>query len=93
MAYLKEPAAWTPDNEYVKAIASVTGATAEQIPEILKGYTFIPLKEQVSDKWLGRAPQSLKATAEFLKSVGRLDAVVDDYSKFVTTTVAQEAQK
>ena len=93
MAYLKDPTAWTPDNERVKAIASVTGATAEQIPEILKGYNFIPLKEQVSDTWLGSAPKSLKVTADFLKSVGRIDAVADDYSKFVTTMVAEEAQK
>lgn len=93
MAYLKDPAAWTPDNESVKAIASVTGATADQIPEILKGYNFIPLKDQLSDKWLGSAPKSLKSTADFLKSVGRLDSVLDDYSKFVTTKVAQEAGK
>ena len=93
LAYLKDPAAWTPDNEQVKKIASITGATAEQIPEILKGYNFIPLEEQVSDKWLGGAAALLKSTAEFLKSAGRLDTVGDDYSKFVTTAVAQEAMK
>lgn len=93
MAYLKDTAAWTPDNEQVKKIASVTGATAEQIPEILKGYTFLPLQEQVTDKWLGSAPAAIKATADFLKSAGRIDSVGSDYSKFVTTTVAQEALK
>ncbi|MDQ0333242.1 taurine ABC transporter substrate-binding protein [Mesorhizobium hungaricum] len=93
MAYLKDPAAWTPENEKVKQIASVTGATAEQIPDILKGYTFIPLQEQVTAKWLGNAPMALKATADFLKSAGRIDATADDYSKFVTSTIAQEAAK
>jgi taurine transport system substrate-binding protein len=93
MAYLKDPAAWTPANEQVKQIASVTGATADQIPEILKGYTFIPLQEQVTDKWLGGAAKSIKATAEFLKAAGRIDTVADDYSKFVTSTIAQEALK
>src|SRR5699024_82950 len=79
-AYLEDKAAWTPDNEHVKLIASVTGATADQIPEILEGYNFIPLQEQLGEQWLGSAAESLKATADFLKSVGRLDSVADDYA-------------
>lgn len=90
-AYLEDPAAWTPEHEKVREIASVTGATAEQIPEILEGYTFIPLEEQLDGQWLGSAAAALKATAEFLKSVGRLDSAADDYSAFVTTSVAEQA--
>jgi taurine transport system substrate-binding protein len=47
----------------------------------------------VTDKWLGGAAKSIKATAEFLNAAGRIDTVADDYSKFVTSTIAQEALK
>ena len=90
-AYLADPAAWTADNASVKAIASLTGATAEQIPEVLTGYTFIPLKDQLSEKWLGSAAAKMKATAEFLKTAGRIDTVADDYSAFVNTSIAEAA--
>ena len=90
-AYLADPAAWTADNDSVKAIAAVTGATAEQIPEILTGYTFIPLKDQLSDKWLGGAAAKMKATADFLKAAGRIDTVAGDYSAFVHTSIAEAA--
>ncbi|MGE0006004.1 MAG: taurine ABC transporter substrate-binding protein [Parvibaculaceae bacterium] len=92
-AYARDPAAWTPDNENVKAIAAMTGASAEQIPEVLKGYLFIALKDQMSDKWLGNAAAVMKATAQFLKSAGRIDNVADDYSRFVNTSIAEEALK
>ena len=93
MAYLKDPTAWTADNESVKAIANLTGAAPDQVPEIMTGYTFIPLKDQISDKWLGNAAAVMKATAEFLKTAGRIDNVADDYSRFVNTSIAEEALK
>jgi taurine transport system substrate-binding protein len=92
-AYLADPAAWTADNASVMAIADLTGAGADQIPEILKGYTFIPLADQVGDTWLGNAASVMKSTAEFLKTAGRIDAVADDYSPFVNTAIAAEALK
>ena len=91
LAYVNDPAAWTPDSTPVKEIAEMTGASPDQIPVTLEGYTFIPLKDQVSDKWLGGAAASIKATAEFLKSAGRIDNVADDYSGFVHTEIAKEA--
>lgn len=92
-AYLADPAAWTADNESVKAIADLTGAGADQIPEILKGYTFVPLADQNGDAWLGNAANIMKSTAEFLKSAGRIDTVADDYSAFVNTEIAADATK
>jgi taurine transport system substrate-binding protein len=93
LAYLTDPAAWTADNASVKAIADISGAGADQIPEILKGYTFVPLKDQVGEKWLGSAAKVMKSTAEFLKAAGRIDTVSDDYSAFVNTEIAAEATK
>ncbi|OSP55386.1 ABC transporter substrate-binding protein [Pseudoruegeria sp. SK021] len=93
MVYLDDPAAWTAENDSVKAIANLTGAGADQIPDILTGYTFVPLADQVSDTWLGNASNIMKSTSEFLKSAGRIDTVADDYSVFVNTNIAAEAAK
>jgi taurine transport system substrate-binding protein len=92
-AYLANPAAWTPENPSVKEIAKVTGAGADQIPEILEGYTFVPLSEQLGNQWLGNAAKVMKSTAEFLKSAKRIDTVAADYAPFVDTTIAAEAAK
>ena len=91
-AYLDDPSAWTADSEQVKTIAEYTGADPAQVPEILAGYTFLPLSEQVGPKWLGGdIATAMKSTAEFLKSAGRIDAVADDYAPFVTDEYAKAA--
>ncbi|WP_018700189.1 taurine ABC transporter substrate-binding protein [Amorphus coralli] len=91
-AYLKDPSAWTPDSAAVKAIAERTGAAPDQVPEIIEGFTYLPLSEQVSEKWLGGgAAAALKATAEFLKEAGRIDQLADDYSDYVTDAFAKAA--
>ncbi|MEW5423600.1 taurine ABC transporter substrate-binding protein [Amorphus sp. 3PC139-8] len=90
--YLNNTASWTPDSTPVKMIAERTGADPSQVPEIMEGFTYLPLKEQVGEKWLGGgAAEALKSTAEFLKAAGRIDQVADDYSTFVTDEYAKAA--
>lgn len=92
--YLKNPAAWTADSPQVKAIAARTGADPSQVPEILSGYTFVPLSEQVGSAWLGgSAAKVMKDTAEFLKEAKRIDKVAADYAPFVNVAAAQAALK
>jgi taurine transport system substrate-binding protein len=92
MAYLADPAAWTADSDPVKKIAEVTGAAADQVPGILKGFTFIPLADQLGPTWLGGAGANMKTTADFLVKAGRIDAAVEDYSGFVNTAIAEAAK-
>jgi taurine transport system substrate-binding protein len=92
MAYLADPAAWTADSPQVAKIAEMTGAAADQVPNILKGFTFIPLADQLGDAWLGGAAANMKTTADFLVKAGRIDAAVDDYSGFVNTAIAEAAK-
>ena len=92
MAYLADPAAWTADSAPVKTIAEVTGAAADQVPNILKGFTFIPLADQLGPTWLGGAAANMKTTADFLVNAGRIDAAVDDYAPFVNTAIAEAAK-
>ena len=93
MAYLANPDAWTADSAEVKAIAAATGADPAQVPGILKGFTFLPMADQITATWLGGAVPTVKSTAEFLKAAGRIDTVVDDYSGFVNAEFATEAAK
>jgi len=92
-SYLANPDAWTADSAEVVAIATATGADPAQVPEILKGFTFLPMADQVSDTWLGGAGATMKSTADFLKTAGRIDATLDDYTGFVTKAYAEAAMK
>jgi taurine transport system substrate-binding protein len=92
-AYLANPAAWTADSQEVQALAKATGADPAQVPEILNGFTFLPMADQAADKWLGGASTGMKATADFLKGAGRIDAVAADYSGFVNPDYAAAAAK
>jgi taurine transport system substrate-binding protein len=91
-SYLADPAAWTPDSPQVKTIAEATGADPAQVPAILKGFTFIPLADQLGDAWMGGAAANMKTTADFLVKAGRIDAAIDDYSGFVNTAIAEAAK-
>lgn len=91
-AYLANPDAWTADSAEVKTIAEVTGADPAQVPDILKGFTFIPLADQLGDAWLGGSVANMKTTADFLVKAGRIDAAIDDYAPYVNTSIAEAAK-
>lgn len=92
-AYLADPSAWTPDSDAVQKLVEMTGAAADQVPAILEGFVFVPLKDQTAPALLGSAPTILKDTAAFLKDAGRIDSVADDYSSFVNLSVIEAALK
>lgn len=77
-AYFDNPAAFTAASAPVKAIAQATGAAPDQVPEILQGYKFLTLAQQ--SEFLAKAPATMKTTADFLKSAGRIDKVTADYA-------------
>jgi taurine transport system substrate-binding protein len=93
-AYTSNPDAWTADSAPVKAIAERTGAPAAEVPAALKGYGFPTLQVMASADWLGGGnQQNMLATAKFLMENKRVDAVLDDYSKFVNTDLLAAAMK
>jgi taurine transport system substrate-binding protein len=92
-SYLTDPAAWTADSDPVKTLAAATGADPAQVPDILSGFTFLPLSAQVTPTWLGGAAAvAIKGTADFLKAAGRIDNVGDDYTAFVNSDYANSAK-
>jgi taurine transport system substrate-binding protein len=93
-AYTGSPDAWTADSAPVKAIAERTGSPAAEVPAALKGYAFPSLKEMASADWLGGGNQkNMLETAKFLLENKRVDAVLDDYSKFVNADYLSAAMK
>lgn len=90
MAFMNNQEAWTLDSTPVQAIAARTGAQPDQVLASLEGFEFLPAEEQAS--WLiDVAPKALEDTAEFLKSVGRIDSVAEDYSQYVNPKFAKAA--
>lgn len=90
-AYLGNKAKWTDDSEPIKLIAKASGAQPDQVPTILQGFIFITGPKQVS--WLNQhAADTLRTTADFLKSVGRIDTVRKNYSNFVDADFVKMAQ-
>ena len=90
--YTSNKAKWTADSAAVKSIAARVGASPGEIVVDLEGATYPGGKEQVSADWLGGgAAKSMKSTADFLKSVGRINASADSYAKYVNAEFAKAA--
>jgi taurine transport system substrate-binding protein len=90
--------AWTGDPAKVAAVAKWSGAKPEDVPDAMALYGFPSLQDQASPAWLGggangAAAKALAQQANFLKEQGRLQTVVPDYSKFVTTEWVTQAMK
>ncbi|WP_202593883.1 taurine ABC transporter substrate-binding protein [Desulfohalovibrio reitneri] len=94
--YRDNPEAFTPDSKEVKAIVSMVGGNAGDVPTVLSRYGFPSLEEQVSCQWLGcgedgGAARALTATAKFLKSQKKIPQVAESYAKFVNPEWAERA--
>lgn len=90
--YLKNPSSWTATNPMVKAVAAQTGDSPAQVPVSITGYKFLPLKAQLSKKWLGGGiAQAMMSTAKLLKKEGLITQVSNNYAKYVTTAYLKAA--
>jgi len=96
--YRSNPKGWATDKDKVAAVAKWSGGKPEDVADAMSLYGFPSLKEQASSAWLGggadgAAAKALTQQANFLREQGRLQAVVPDYSKAVTTKWVTEAMK
>ena len=96
--YRANPKTWTADAAKTAAVAKWSGGKPEDVGDAMALYGFPSLKEQASPAWLGggadgAAAKALAQQANFLKEQGRLQAVVPDYSKSVSTQWVTEAMK
>jgi len=96
--YRANPKAWTGDPAKTAAVAKWSGGKPEDVADAMALYGFPSMKDQMSPAWLGggangAAAKALAQQANFLKEQGRLQAVVPDYSKSVSTQFVSEAMK
>ncbi|MGO2450645.1 taurine ABC transporter substrate-binding protein [Pseudomonas taetrolens] len=83
--YQAHRADWTADSPQVQKIASLTGANAADIPELLQGAHFPSADEQKSPQLLGGGTaRDIARTALFLKDQGKIESVLPDYSVYVS---------
>jgi len=96
--YRANPKAWTGDAAKAAAVAKWSGGKPEDVADAMALYGFPSLKDQASPAWLGggadgAAAKALAQQANFLKEQGRLQSVVPDYSKSVTTEWVTKAMQ
>ncbi|WP_331376060.1 taurine ABC transporter substrate-binding protein [Sinorhizobium chiapasense] len=93
-AYRANPDAWNATSPEAEKIARLTGAKQEEVPALLKGYTFPTLEEQAGADLLGGGTvEAVAATAAFLKEQGKIPAVLPDYGAHVSPRWVKEAAK
>lgn len=81
--YRKDPQAWLADQDHIAKLVKLSGAKAEDIPLLLQGNVFPLAADQVTA--LGSpTTQAIAATATFLKEQGKVDAVLPDYTPYVS---------
>lgn len=81
--FSNNPTAWLADKQHIATLAKITGAKPEDIPGLLQGNTY-PLAAEQKTVLSGPVTKGIADTARFLKDQGRIDAVLPDYSPFVT---------
>jgi taurine transport system substrate-binding protein len=91
-------AKWTPDSPEVKGIVKLIGGEPKDIIEASRLLEFPTAEEQASKTWLGGgaeggAVRALAASAQFLKDQKQIDAVLPDYTSYVTDEYAKAAAK
>ncbi|MFS8113570.1 taurine ABC transporter substrate-binding protein [Rhizobium jaguaris] len=93
-SYRADPASWSVSSPQAAAIAKLTGAKPEEVPELLKGYYFPTLKEQANPEFLGGGTTTAIAqTSAFLLEQGKVPAVLKDYTPYVNAKFVTDAAK
>ncbi|MFA7893648.1 taurine ABC transporter substrate-binding protein [Pseudomonas putida] len=81
--YRKDPQAWLANPDNVAKLAKLSGAKPSDIPVLLQGNVYPLAADQASA--LGTpTTQALTDTATFLKQQGKVEAVLPDYSPYVS---------
>lgn len=81
--YRQDPAAWIANPANVDKLTRLSGAKASDVPGLLQGNVYPLAAEQTA--LLGTPTiEAVTKTAAFLKEQGKVDAVLPDYSPYVS---------
>ncbi|MBI6924184.1 taurine ABC transporter substrate-binding protein [Pseudomonas putida] len=81
--YRKDPQAWLANTDNVAKLAKLSGAKPSDIPVLLQGNAY-PLAADQASALGAPTTQALTDTATFLKQQGKVEAVLPDYSPYVS---------
>ncbi|MFK3719259.1 taurine ABC transporter substrate-binding protein [Pseudomonas fulva] len=81
--YRKDPQAWLANSDNVAKLAKLSGAKPSDIPVLLQGNVY-PLAADQASALGAPTTQALTDTATFLKQQGKVEAVLPDYSPYVS---------
>ncbi|SEJ63996.1 taurine ABC transporter substrate-binding protein [Pseudomonas sp. NFR16] len=82
--YRKDPAAWLADSSNVDKLVKLSGAKPTDIPGLLQGNVY-PLAADQATELGAPTTEAITKTAAFLKEQGKVDAVLADYTPYVSS--------
>ncbi len=86
--YRKDPHAWLADSNNIDKLVKLSGAKAQDISPLLQGNVF-PLAADQIVALAAPTTQAITNTAKFLKEQGKVDAVLPDYTPYVSGAYIQ----
>lgn len=86
--YIANPDAWLKQSENISKLARLSGVPEGDIPGLVKGNTYLTPQQQTAEL-TGPVNKAIIDTAQFLKEQGKVPAVANDYSQYVTSRFVQ----
>lgn len=81
--YIENPEAWLKQPDNLSKLSRLSGVPETDVPGLVKGNTYLSAAQQVTEL-TGPVNKAIIDTARFLKEQGKVPAVADDYSQYVT---------
>ncbi|ROP50047.1 taurine transport system substrate-binding protein [Enterobacter sp. BIGb0383] len=81
--YIENPEAWLKQPDNLSKLSRLSGVPEADVPGLVKGNTYLTAAQQVT-QLTGPVNKAIIDTAQFLKEQGKVPAVSDDYSQYVT---------
>ena len=82
--YIANPDAWLKQPENISKLARLSGVPEGDVPGLVKGNTYLTPQQQTAEL-TGPVNKAIIDTAQFLKEQGKVPAVANDYSQYVTS--------
>mgnify|MGYP004713995833 CR=1 FL=1 len=80
---IESPEAWLKQPDNLSKLSRLGGGPEADVPGLVKGNTYLTAAQQVT-QLNGPVNKAIIDTAQFLKEQGKVPAVADDYSQYVT---------
>ncbi len=82
------PDVWLKQPENISKLARLSGVPEGDVPGLVKGNTYLTPQQQTAEL-TGPVNKAIIDTAQFLKEQGKVPAVANDYSQYVTSRFVQ----